>query len=68
MVNKNVCVNRMRICNTVGQCCYRVYSQAVRKQVKVVSTKMCVNRMVRWLAGNMGRYAGEGKPNSLKEM
>lgn len=29
---------------------------------------MCVTRMVSLQAGNVGTYAAEGKPNSLKEV
>jgi hypothetical protein len=31
------------VCHSRGQCCYRAYSQAVRKQVKFMITKMCMN-------------------------
>jgi hypothetical protein len=53
---------------TGGQCCYRTCSQAVEKWVRVKTVTGCATRMVSLQARNVGTYAGEGKPNSLKEV
>ena len=58
----------MKIVMTGGQCCYRAYSWAVEKQVRVKTMTMCVTRMVSLQTGNVGTYAAEGKHNSLEEV